>query len=91
MESKACAGPNGGEMGVASCGRSDSASGTEGYFDVYDGDTHVCHVYWDCPWGSKTNKFQVTDVSDDYGVTPAGANLDSGAVGTVTIKIGKYA
>lgn len=90
VESKS-AGANGGEVGVASCGRSDASSGTEGSFDVYDGDTHVCHIYWDCPWGSKHNKFEITNINDDYGASYDGASLDSGAIGTVTVKIGKYA
>merc|ERR1711879_1096303 len=43
---------------VSSCGRSDSASGTEGKFDIYDGDNRVCTVYWSCPW------FQVEQLPD---------------------------
>src|SRR5688572_6080310 len=43
---------------MASCGREHSPSGTEGEFDVFDGyGERVCHVYWSCPWGAKTNVF----------------------------------
>ena len=35
---------------VSSCGREDSASGTQGQFDLYDGDTKVVTLVWDCPW-----------------------------------------
>ncbi|RGP64278.1 aegerolysin family [Fusarium sporotrichioides] len=76
--------------GVASCGRSDASSGTEGSFDLYDGDTKICNIYWDCPWGSKTNTFTVGSVDDDYIVQATGANLNSGAIGTVNVKVAKF-
>ncbi|KAI9897941.1 hypothetical protein N3K66_006301 [Trichothecium roseum] len=74
---------------IASCGRSDASSGTEGSYDIYDGDTKVCHIYWSCPWGSKTNTFTVSDIDNAYVVQATGATLDSGALGNVTIKIVK--
>jgi hypothetical protein len=82
------AGP-GGEFGIASCGREDASSGTEGSYDIYDGGTKVCTVYWDCPWGLKRNSFETKNVNKDYTVQDSGANLDSGAIGTVTIKVFK--
>lgn len=72
---------------ICACGRSDSASGTEGRFDLYDGDTKVGTYYWDCPWGSKVNTSIWTPSADDNYVTQVtGGNLDSGALGNVTIK-----
>ncbi|KAG8673810.1 hypothetical protein FPOAC2_07281 [Fusarium poae] len=82
--------PSNKSAGVASCGRSDASSGTEGSFDLYDGDNKICNIYWDCPWGSKTNTFTVGSVDDDYMVQATGANLDSGAIGTVTVKVAKF-
>ncbi|GKU08627.1 asp-hemolysin [Fusarium langsethiae] len=76
--------------GVASCGRSDASSGTEGSFDLYDSDTKICNIYWDCPWGSKTNTFTVGSFDDDYMVQATGANLNSGAIGTVNVKVAKF-
>ncbi|EEB93043.1 hypothetical protein MPER_08358, partial [Moniliophthora perniciosa FA553] len=46
------------KLQINSCGRSDSASGTEGSFDlvdVNDGNKAIRHFYWSCPWGSKSN------------------------------------
>ncbi|KAG5660805.1 hypothetical protein KAF25_002448 [Fusarium avenaceum] len=76
--------------GIASCGRSDASSGTECNLDLYDGDVKICHIYWNCPWGSKTNTFTVNDVDDNYIVQQTGANLDSGALGNVTVKVAKF-
>ncbi|KAM0227517.1 hypothetical protein ACHAP5_012168 [Fusarium lateritium] len=76
--------------GIASCGRSDASSGTEGSLDLYDGDVKICHIYWSCPWGSKTNTFTVDAVDDNYIVQQTGANLDSGALGNVTVKVAKF-
>lgn len=79
-----------GSYEIYSCGRSDAASGTEGSFDLYDGDTKVGTYSWDCPWGRKDN---ASDWSD-YGPPPpknryvtqqSGANTDAGAIGNVTL------
>lgn len=70
---------------IYSCGRSDSSSGTEGAFDIYDGETHVGNYYWSCPWGSKTNTSTWTNDNSDYITQVTGANLDSGALGNVSL------
>ena len=74
---------------ISSCGRSDSASGTEGKFDLYDGNTHIGEYYWDCPWGSKTNISNWNPSSEDYIVQVTGGNLDSGALGNIFLKVVK--
>jgi hypothetical protein len=74
---------------IAACGRSDAASGTEGSLNLYDGGNKICYVYWNCPWGSKTNEFTISSISDSYVVQQSGANLNSGAIGNVTIKVVK--
>lgn len=77
---------------IASCGRSDSASGTEGSFDIYDGQTNVGNYYWNCPWGSKTNTSTWTPNDTDRYVTQVtGGNLDSGALGNISIDCVKVA
>jgi len=69
------------------CGRENASSGTEGSFDVYDDARHVGTYYWDCPWGSKTNTSTWTPGSDAFIGQQTGANLNSGALGNVLIKI----
>ncbi|GAA3563392.1 MULTISPECIES: aegerolysin family protein [Marinobacter] len=70
---------------ISSCGRSDSASGTEGSFDLYHGSSHVGNYYWDCPWGSKTNTSTWTADNSEYITQVTGGNLDSGAIGNVQL------
>ncbi|KAM4066839.1 aegerolysin domain-containing protein [Hirsutella rhossiliensis] len=82
--------PFGSESYVHSCGRSDSASGTEGGFDLYDGETKICRIYWSCPWGSKSNEFsiqQYDQYTSPYLVKTGPMSLQSGAIGTVTVTI----
>ncbi|MDX6914309.1 aegerolysin family protein [Pectobacterium carotovorum] len=69
---------------ICSCGRSNSWSGTEGSFELYDGSVLVGKYYWDCPWGSKDNKSEWTKGdSKNYETSIEGGNLDSGAIGNV--------
>lgn len=79
--------PSGTSANVASCGREDAASGTEGSFDLYDGTTKIGTFYWDCPWGSKANIWSWTPNSavSNYVTQATGFNLDSGALGNGTI------
>jgi hypothetical protein len=76
---------------IAACGRSDAASGTEGTVDLYQGGTKVCQLYWNCPWGSKTNTFTVRDTNPSWIVSATGANTDGGALGTVEVKVASFA
>ncbi|RPJ77934.1 MAG: aegerolysin [Alphaproteobacteria bacterium] len=74
---------------ISACGRSDAASGTEGQFDLYDNGRQIGTYYWDCPWGTKTNKSKWTPVVEDddaYITQITGANLNSGALGNIIIK-----
>ncbi|KAJ5162791.1 Aegerolysin family protein [Penicillium coprophilum] len=82
--------PPGGSKSISSCGRSDSASGTTGHLDLYDGDTKICRVYWDCPWGSKANDFGISEKSTHgYWIQQGSWNRDSGAIGSVDVEVGK--
>ena len=79
---------SGKEESICSCGKSSTATGTEGRFDLYDGETKIGKFYWDCPWWSKKNTFTWTpeeDIQDDYYTTCQGGHADSGAIGEVTI------
>ena len=72
---------------VSSCGRSDSASGTQGQFDLYDGETKVVTLSWDCPWGSKKNTWSQSNQSRNYVVSVSGGSHDSGAIGVLTAEV----
>lgn len=79
---------------INACGRSDASSGTEGSFDLYDGKTYIGTYTWDCPWGSKTNSSTWTAAGsqpplNSYITQQSGANLNGGALGTVTIQTAK--
>ena len=72
---------------INSCGREHAGSGTEGEFDIYDGDVKIGNYYWECPWGKKTNTSRWTPHTlEGYLTSVTGGNLDSGALGNVTIK-----
>lgn len=77
---------------INACGRSDASSGTEGSIEIYDGEKLVGTYSWDCPWGSKTNTSTWTPgcAANGYITEQSGANLNSGALGTVTIRTVKF-
>lgn len=70
-----------------SCGRSDSASGTQGSFDLYDGDTRVVTLVWNCPWGSKSNSWSQSNQNSKYVVSVTGGSMDSGSIGVLTVEV----
>ncbi|KAF9458124.1 pleurotolysin A [Collybia nuda] len=73
---------------INACGWSDAAEGTTGTFDLVDssdGDKQIRHFYWDCPWGSKTNTWTVSGSNSKWMVEYSGQNLNSGALGTITV------
>jgi hypothetical protein len=77
---------------IGTCGRSQSWSGTEGSFDLYDGATKIGMYYWNVPFGSNTNASQFT--ADDnsagkYLTEVTGGNIQGGALGDVFIVSGK--
>lgn len=76
---------------VSSCGRENSASGTQGQFDIYDGTTKVVTLIWDCPWGSKTNSWSQSGQNKNYIVSVSGGSHDSGAIGVLTAECFKKA
>ncbi|KAK7029597.1 Ostreolysin A6 [Paramarasmius palmivorus] len=80
------------KLQLNACGRADSPSGTTGDFDLCDadeGDRVIRHFYWDCPWGSKRNTWTVSGSNSKWMVEHQGANLDSGALGTITVNLMK--
>ncbi|GKZ22552.1 hypothetical protein AbraIFM66951_006464 [Aspergillus brasiliensis] len=87
-EINALTAPPGASFDVYACGRANASSGTEGDFYVYNGDVKVAYIYWDCPWGSKKNKFVVENKNDSYWVVTGYWNQSGGALGSVTVEIG---
>ncbi|PHH91336.1 hypothetical protein CDD83_851 [Cordyceps sp. RAO-2017] len=78
------------EETVQACGRANLAEGTEGQFDVFDGDTKICNVYWNCPWARKSNDFNVhvaDAVKTTYTVSVGRWSKDAGAIGDVRVEI----
>ncbi|KIJ46808.1 hypothetical protein M422DRAFT_164791 [Sphaerobolus stellatus SS14] len=76
------------KLQINACGRSDAAEGTTGDFDLVDpsnGDKTIRHFYWDCPWGKKTNTWTVSGSNSKWMVEYQGQNLDSGALGTISV------
>lgn len=74
---------------IASCGRENASSGTEGRFSLYDGDTEVFEYYWDCPWsGSNSDRLDVKD-KEKYAVNKKGGGSTSGASGNIFITVVK--
>ncbi|PKX88449.1 aegerolysin family protein [Aspergillus novofumigatus IBT 16806] len=71
------------------CGRSDAASGTEGTLELWDGSQRICKLYWDCPWGSKVNKFEVQEKVKAYRVEVGSWNSYGGALGNVDVEISR--
>jgi len=75
---------------VNSCGRANASSGTEGSFDLVDQNgTAIRDLYWNCPWGKKTNVWRVTGGNVKWLLESNGANLNSGALGTITVTVVK--
>ncbi|KAF9177421.1 hypothetical protein BGZ50_008791 [Haplosporangium sp. Z 11] len=72
---------------IAACGRSDESYGTAGSFELFQGDTKVTNISWSCPWGSKVNSWSSSGTDNDYLVQIEGGTRDSGALGTLTVKV----
>ena len=71
---------------INSCGHSESQDGTEGSFDIFDGEVKVGEYYWYCPWGSNTNDSRWTQSHDHYLIEVCGVNLHSAALGNISIR-----
>lgn len=72
---------------ISACGKSDSTSGTQGSFDLYDGETKIAHFSWSCPWGSPSNSLEASDHSKNYWVQLGAWNPIGGAIGSVEVEV----
>ena len=72
---------------LRTCGRSDSPSGTEGYFDLTVDGRMVRNIYCVSPWGASDNVFRLSGEDEDWmaEVKPAGnQGGNAGPLGNVT-------
>jgi Aegerolysin len=76
---------------ISTCGRANASSGTKGSYDLVDKSTSkvIRQVYWNCPWGTKTNLFTLEGNNKDWITEHQGANISSGALGNVTVTVFK--
>ena len=76
---------------IASCGRENASSGTQGSFDCYDGNTKMGTFSWDDPWKSgATNTWSFTPASADYAGITSGGNATGTDIGEVTLTLGRF-
>lgn len=74
---------------IASCGRENASSGTQGSFDCYHGNKKIGTFRWDCPWGTGSNKFNFTPSSDEYTGQIIGGSV-AGAIGELRLRLSKF-
>ncbi|SPO05194.1 related to pisatin demethylase [Cephalotrichum gorgonifer] len=72
------------EVAAAASG---SDPGTKGGYDLYDGDTKICHVAWNCPTMAVADSFSISHCNDNYMVRYKGAHLEHGPIGDVDITV----
>ena len=69
------------------CGRQNSASGTEGTVTLAghkDGSDHISDIYWSCPWGPKDNILKVSNTDPNW-IIQVPPISSGGPIGRVTI------
>ncbi|ADB42080.1 aegerolysin family protein [Spirosoma linguale] len=72
---------------VWSCGRDGASSGTEGSFELYDGDTQVARFGWICPWSGANSCSLIPGEQENklYKTARQWSGLTSGPLGTITL------
>ncbi|KAF3403872.1 Asp-hemolysin [Penicillium rolfsii] len=71
------------------CGHSHSSTGTNGSIELWDGETKIAKIYWNCPWGSQPYNFGVSECNDSYWVDQGSWARESGAIGSVDVIVGR--
>ncbi|EEH21908.2 hypothetical protein PABG_04119 [Paracoccidioides brasiliensis Pb03] len=79
---------DGGSNNVYSCGREDTAVGTQGSFELYDETNYnkICTINWSCPY-SGSNYLYASNTNTNYSVGIPSVSL-SGPIGFVDISLG---
>jgi hypothetical protein len=72
---------------ICACGTPGTPSGTDGYFDIYDGDIEVVRYSWDCPASRPQNKSEFYRKSTHHMDSFNPGSISSGPIGEVTIKV----
>lgn len=70
---------------ICSCGRDWSPTGTQGYFEIYDGVTKLGRYTWDCPFGEKWNISIWSRYETDRYITTTSHGSVSSAIGKIVI------
>ena len=77
-----------GEINIAACGRSDTSSGTEGSFDIFEQERKVFNLYFDSPWSAfSSNDCKIRDHDHKWLVKRTIHNDGEGALGNVFIEV----
>ncbi|KAL4925502.1 aegerolysin family protein [Aspergillus undulatus] len=64
--------------------------GSEGWLDLFDGDTKICELHWDNRAGVWANDFEVLDSGEDYKVECSGWSSAMGSpLGHVFVDVSK--
>ena len=76
---------------IASCGRENASSGTQGSFDCYDGNKKMGTFVWDDPWASgATNTFAFHPASDAYSGTIIGGANSGPEIGELRLRLSRF-
>ncbi|QEZ70819.1 hypothetical protein D4A35_17950 (plasmid) [Paraclostridium bifermentans] len=75
---------------IASSGKENTASGTEGVFYICDeNEDKIAAIYWDCPW-SGSNKLTIDKYNTKFAIEQSPTMISSsGAIGDVNLKVSK--
>ncbi|KAF7933510.1 uncharacterized protein EAE98_003219 [Botrytis deweyae] len=78
------------EVGISACGKLGSMDGTEGFIELYDGQTKIFKLFWSDPFVGG-NDFQIQDHEIDgrYHIDVHPWNHDDGALGRVNVEVFK--
>ncbi|KAJ5834401.1 Aegerolysin family protein [Penicillium robsamsonii] len=74
------------EANVCACGRANIHYGTEGSFELFDGADKVCRIYFDDPYNSSINNFQIFEKNSRYAIDVSSWSRE-GALGNVSVEV----
>ncbi|KAL4895268.1 Terrelysin [Aspergillus ambiguus] len=61
--------------------------GSEGWMDLFDGESKICELHWDNRTKKFTNEFEVIDGNKDYNIECSGWSPQAGPLGHVFVDI----
>lgn len=76
---------------VSACGWENSASGTQGSFDIFDGAAKMGTFWWDAPWApGAANTWGFNPASDVYVGQVTGGHSSAPEIGSVKLRLTKF-